>query len=175
MKEIVSVQHILWPALLLAGLTSCGGSEAPQSAPPGETASGPESAASPTCALLTADDIQAALGKAPGAPQAPAGTQDCLWPAADDPSTNLVRLAYSDSGYSSYEDFVTSYQAEFGGEQPPTEYYRPIQGVGDWAMWVSDENALQVYQGGRMLQVGTTPPDEQQALALAQKALPRLP
>jgi len=157
-------------------LTSCGGSEAPQgeSASAEIPASEPQAAASGTCALLNADEIQEVLGKAPGAPQTPEGTQDCIWSSADDPSSTLVRLTTSDSGFTSYDGFVASYQAEFGGEQPPTEYYRPIEGVGDWAMYVADENALQVFTGGRMLQVGTNPPDEQQAIALAQKAVPRL-
>jgi hypothetical protein len=84
-------------------------------------------------------------------------------------------VTYSESGFASYDGFVASYQAEFGGEEPPREYYRPIEGVGDWAMYVADENALQAYKGGRMLQVGTNPPDEAQAVALAQKALARFP
>ncbi|MGH9388487.1 MAG: hypothetical protein ACRD1Z_02660, partial [Vicinamibacteria bacterium] len=85
------------------------------------------------------------------------------------------RLTTSDTGFASYDGFVASYQAEFGGEEPPREYYRPIEGVGDWAMYVADENAVQAFSGGRMLQVATNPPDEGQALALAQRAIPRLP
>jgi hypothetical protein len=87
----------------------------------------------------------------------------------------LVRLTVSDSGYATYDAFVASYGAEFGGEQPPREYYRPIEGVGDWAMFVADENAVQVFQSGKMVQVVTSPPDENQSVALARKVLPRLP
>jgi hypothetical protein len=167
------------PAILFAAVTafaSCGRSEAP----PAETAStepatGTAPAPAGTCALLTAGEIQEVLGKAPGAPQPLEGTEVCTWPSAEDPSTTLLRLTFTDSGYPSYEAFVSSYQAEFGGEEPPKQYFRPIEGVGDWAMYVADENALQVYKGSRMLQVGTVPPDEQQAIALAKKALPRLP
>jgi hypothetical protein len=175
MNDRVSIKRLVWPSLLLAGLASCGGS----GAPPGEStssepaASEPQPAASGSCALLTAEEIQEVLGKAPGASRAVEGTEDCIWSSADDPSSTLVRLTTSDSGFASYEGFVESYSAEFGGEQPPTEYYRPIEGVGDWAMYVADENALQVFKEGRMLQVGTNPPDEAQALALAQKAIPR--
>ena len=176
MRDRVSIQHVLWPALLLAGLTSCGSSEAPPAeTASAETATEPAAAASGTCALLNAEEIQEVLGKAAGASQNPEGTEDCIWSSADDPSSTLVRLTTSDSGYASYDGFVSSYAAEFGGEQPPTEYYRPIEGVGDWAMYVADENALQVFKGGRMLQVGTNPPDDAQALALAQRAIPRLP
>jgi hypothetical protein len=172
--RVPNIQHVLWPTLLLAGLTSCGSSEAPKA----ETASAETTTApavSGSCALLTVEEIQEVLGKTPGAPQTPEGTQDCIWSSADDPSSTLVRLTTSDSGYASYDGFVSSYQAEFGGEQPPTDYYRPIEGVGDWAMYVADENALQAFKGGHMLQVGTNPPDEQQAIALAQRAVPRLP
>ncbi len=177
MKDSVSIQRVLLPGLLLAGLTSCRGSEAPpsESAPASTTAAEQKAPASGTCALLTAEEIQEVLGKATGAPQSPAGTEDCLWPSAEDPSSTLVRATLSDSGFASFDGFVASYQAEFGGEEPPREYYRPIEGVGDWAMYVVDENAIQVFKGGRMFQVGTNPPDEAQAIALAQKAVPRLP
>jgi len=177
MKDRVSIQRVFWPTLLLAAVTSCGSSEAPPGEPAssGTISSEPQAALSGTCALLTAQEIQEVLGKAPGAPQTPEGTLDCIWSAADDPSSTLVRVTTSDSGYASYDGFVASYQSEFGGEQPPTEYYRPIEGVGDWAMYVADENAVQVFKGGRMLQVGTNPPDEAQAIALAHKAVPRMP
>jgi hypothetical protein len=182
MRDKVSTDHVLWPALVVAGLTacaSCGSSEAPRgesasnetAAPAAET----QAAASGTCALLTAAEIQEVLGQAPGAHQAPEGTQDCIWSSADDPSSTLVRLTTSDSGLASFDSFVISYQAEFGGEEPPREYFRPIEGVGDWAMYVADENALQVFKGGRMLQVATNPPDEARALELAKRAIPRLP
>src|SRR3990172_9827541 len=98
MKDKVFIQHILWPSLLLLGLTACGGSGAPQGESSAETAaSEPKPAASGTCALLQAEEIQEVLGKAPGAPQTPEGTQDCIWPSADDPSSTLVRLTTSDS------------------------------------------------------------------------------
>jgi hypothetical protein len=159
-------------------MLSCGGSEAPREESPAaqapESAESTAEASSAACGLLTAEEIQEALGRAPGAPQTPPGTEDCVWSAADDPSITLLRVRTSDSGYASYDSFVESYQAEFGGEQPPTEYYRPIQGVGDWAMYVADENAIQVFKGGRMLQVAPNPPNEAQALALAQKAVSRL-
>jgi len=177
MKHRVSVHRVVLPAILLAGLTCCGGSEAPQSesAPASTTAAEQKAPASGTCALLTAEEIQEVLGKAPGAPQSPEGTGECLWSSADAPSSTLVRVTVSDSGFVSFDGFVASYQAEFGGEEPPREYYRPIEGVGDWAMYVADENALQVFKGGRLLQVGTNPPDEAQAIALAQKAIQRMP
>jgi hypothetical protein len=172
--EKLAVPKMVFLLLLVAG---CGGSE---TSPPPE--SGSESAAAPaagspsgTCALLTAEDIQEVTGQAPGAPSAPPGTDDCQWPSASAPSTTLVRLTVSDSGYDTYDTFVASYGAEFGGEQPPREYYRPIEGVGDWAMYVADENAVQVFQRGKMVQVVTTPPDENQSVALARKVLPRLP
>jgi hypothetical protein len=179
MKEKVSMHHTFL-VFMFAGLLSCGGSDAPKggsgSSASSETpvAEAP-AAASSSCAILTADDIREVLGKAPGAPQTPVGTEQCIWSSADDPSVILVRLTTSDSGYASYDAFVASYAAEFGGEQPPAEYYRPIQGVGDWAMYVADESAIQVFKGGRMLQVAPNPPNEEQALALAQKAVPRLP
>ncbi len=178
MKQRVSIPRVLLSAVLLSGLTYCGGSEAPPSEPAATTgapASEPQAAASGTCALLTAAEIQEVVGKAPATPQAPVGTEDCLWPSAEEPSSTLVRVALTDSGFTSFDGFVASYQAEFGGEEPPREYYRPIEGVGDWAMYVADENALQAFKGGRMLQVGTNPPDEAQAIALAKKAIPRLP
>jgi hypothetical protein len=134
----------------------------------------PEAATSAACSLLTAEEIREVLGEAPAPPQTPEGTEECIWSSSEDPARILLRATTSDSGYASYDSFVASYSAEFGGEQPPTEYYRPIEGVGDWAMYVADENAIQVFKGGRMLQIAPNPPNEAHALALAQKAVSRL-
>jgi hypothetical protein len=164
--------------VLVAGLAACGGTTEPprEESAPAEALGTEEApaATSAACSLLTAEEIREVLGEAPAPPQTPEGTDECLWSSSEDPARTLVRVTTSDSGYPSYESFVTSYQAEFGGEQPPTEYYRPIQGVGDWAMYVADENAIQVFKGGRMVQIAPHPPNEAHALALAQKAVARL-
>jgi hypothetical protein len=79
------------------------------------------------------------------------------------------------SGFATFEAFRSSYQTEFGGEEPPPTRFKPIQGLGDWAMYVVDDGQLQIHRAGSMLLIGTTPPGEEQAVALGQKAIARLP
>ncbi|MGH9323340.1 MAG: DUF3558 family protein, partial [Vicinamibacteria bacterium] len=173
MNDLISLRSWL---ILVAGLAfsavvapGCGGGQAPEeSATTSEAASTEEASSSlDVCTLLTPAEIQEVMGQAPGDPQhLEEGLGGCAWSTADSSST-LVRIVLSGSSYDSYEDFVAGYQSEFGGEEPPTEYYRPIQGVGDWAMYLADQGALQVFQGGRMLEVATTPADEARSVELS--------
>jgi hypothetical protein len=173
MPDKHSLESRIWTVVLAGTLGACGTAQAPPAeAPPPESA---PVATSSACSLLTAAEIQEVLGRAPGAPITPPGAEDCVYPDASDSTLTILRVSLADSGYSSYDSFVATYQAEFGGEEPPREYYRPVEGIGDWAMYVADENALQVFRGGKMLQVSPNPPDEGKALGLAHKAIARLP
>jgi hypothetical protein len=113
------------------------------------------------------------MGASPGAPQA-GQTELCTWPSSSG-SGPLVQVELTESGFSTFEAFVSSYQTEFGGEEPPRERFRPIDGLGDWAMYVVDDGLLQIHRAGRMLVIVTTPAGEEQAVALGQKAIARLP
>jgi hypothetical protein len=159
-------------ALLL--LTGCGGSEPPPAETETET-SAPEPAPAATtdvCALVTAEEIQEVLGEAPGAPEASsAGLGGCRWPSASSSAT-LLEMSVAPTSLKSYDDFVADYGREFGGENPSKEYYRPHEGVGDWALYRKDDGVLQVYVGDRMLQIVAP---EEKSVAIAAMALSRFP
>jgi hypothetical protein len=154
---------------------ACGGSE-----PAGEsTPATEEPAAAPSvdvCGLLTAADIEAAVGRAAGeAAPGTSGLGECTWPSADGSVASLVHLELDEAKLDSYEDFIQSYLRDFG-EEPSRERHREVQGIGDWAMYEEDDHALRVYVGDRVLVVGlAAPAGEEQALGLAEKAVPRLP
>jgi hypothetical protein len=160
--------------IALIGFAGCGGSQPEPAATTTEDAATAPASASEACGLLTAEEIGGVMGASPGAPQpGPSGTESCNWPSAAG-SGPIVEVWLSPSGYSNFEAFVASYQSEFGGEEPSRDQYRPIDGLGDWAMYVVDDGELQIHRAGRMLQVTTSPPSEERAVALGQKAVARL-
>jgi hypothetical protein len=126
------------------------------------------------CPLLTSEDMEEVLGEAPGAPE----TSDemlgqCSWPKADGSGTlAVVRLEEAVLG--SFDEFVTEYGVEFGGENPPRDEYHPVEGVpGDWAMYVAEEQKVQAYHGEHVLEVSAPGADEEQVTALATRAMRR--
>lgn len=127
------------------------------------------------CELLVADDIEEVLGAAPGMPQADTGDpQQCTWPKSESSDEPLVHLLVTDSSYDSYDEWVSRYTQEVGEE--PGSTYRRVEGVGDWGLYIVPERALEVYRGEMMLEV-RVPSEwgEEEARALAERALPRLP
>ena len=163
-------------ATVFVALTvACGGPEpSSETAPPAEKA-----AAAPSldlCGLLTAADIEDALGQAAGdAAPGTGGLGECSWPSADGSVARLVHLELDDAKLDSYEDFIQTYLRDFG-EEPARERHPEVQGIGDWAMYEEDDHSLRVYVGARVLAVTVAAPAaEEQAMALAEKAVPRLP
>lgn len=155
----------------------CGPSPAPKETKSSESAPAETRASVDVCGLLTAAEIDQVLGRAPGEPQSGPGTEglgECTWPSAADSSSPLLSLKLSTTDLDSYDAFVHSYQTEFGGEEPSTEYYHRIQALGTWAMYVVDEGALRIYHGDRRLDVAPKPPDEEKAIALGKMAAGRL-
>ena len=154
--------------VLIAVFSGCGGSEAPPE--PAPKAEAPPAAN--LCNLLTADEIAEVMGAAPGEPTA--DSEGCAWPSAGggDP---LVELSMSRSTLKSYDDFVAEYGREFGGENPSKEYYQPVEGLGDWGLYRTTGDVLEIHSGDRMLAMIVRPASRANAEALAGKALPRLP
>jgi hypothetical protein len=161
---------------LLTFLADCGGGGAPE--PEASSASDtPAASANPVdvCGLLTTADIEEVLEKTPGEPEdGSPGMSECSWPSLEGPSP-LVHLAVTTSGLESFQAFVQSYQSEFGGEEPPREYFAPIEGLGTWAMYRVDDELLEVHIGERLLELKINPPSQDKAVALARKAIPKLP
>jgi hypothetical protein len=134
-----------------------------------------------TCELLTSAEIEAATGVAPGPGQVERPVEDappmCQWPSADGETEQLVHLIVTVNAYDDFADLARAYEEELGGA---LEGLREIDGIGDFAAWAGDEQwgVLQVYEGGRMLQVSAEPAAGRDRIAasraLAEKALPRL-
>ncbi|HXV62599.1 MAG TPA: hypothetical protein VEK15_18005 [Vicinamibacteria bacterium] len=150
---------------ILAIFSSCGDvpRETPSEAPPPEV---------DVCSFLTAAEIEDVLGLAPGEPQRGSeGIASCTW-AAPDGSGSLVQLVLRETTLGSYEDFVFEYGEEFGGENPPRDRFRPLEGPGDWSMYVADDNAIRVFRGEEELRVisEAEEADEEILIDLAEKA-----
>jgi hypothetical protein len=157
----------------LLGLTGCGGSETPERSAATESAPSPPAGGGEACGLLTTEEIAGVMGASPGAPQT-GSTGACTWPTSSGSGT-LVQVELTESGFSTFEAFVASYQSEFGGEEPSRQHYRPVEGLGDWAMFVVDDGQLQIHRAGRMLLITTSPAGEERAASLGRMALARLP
>lgn len=128
------------------------------------------------CALLTASDIEEALGAAAGS--SAAGDEAlgrCTWAAADG-SGNAVVLTLENAVLGSFDEFVTAFGEEFGGENPPRDEYHPVEGVpGDWAMYVAEEHMVRAFRGEHVLEVSAPAAEEEQVVDLATRAMGRLP
>ncbi|MEZ5331553.1 MAG: hypothetical protein R2991_05775 [Thermoanaerobaculia bacterium] len=129
--------------VLLASFIGCAGEEASSPAASErtrtetETSEAAASAAPEPCSLLTADEIEAATGIAPGPGQDVAGA--CAWSAADGSIGNLVTLTVQ-HGDVTREQWLT-----IGDEEDI------IEGVGDFAVQVGSQ--IQVFQNGWLVGV----------------------
>ena len=157
-------------ALLLAG---CGGGG--DSTP--EPKSEPDAPArADLCVLLTASDIEDALGKNAGEPEpGDEALGQCTWPASDGGDPVAV-LTLERAVLGSFDEFVEEFGEEFGGENPPQDEYHPVDGVpGDWAMYVAEEHMVRAFRGDNVLEVSSAGADEAQVIDLATRAMGRLP
>ena len=165
-------------AALIAG---CGGGgdgdsmEATESST--EATEATEVAGADVCALLTASDIEEALGTTAGDPQpgAEEGLGNCSWASAEggDPVAVLV---LEKAVLGSFDEFVAAFGEEFGGEDPPRDEYHPVDGVpGDWAMYVAEEHMVRAFRGDQVLEVSSPSAEEEQVVDLAARAMARLP
>ena len=151
----------------------CGGGGAPGES---SAASGEPDVSTPAvdlCGFLTAADIEEVLGTSPGEPEGGTeGMGECTWAAADG-SGSLVRLSLDEALLDSFDDFVMEFGEEFGGENPPEDRFHPVEGLGDWAMYVADDSAIRVFRGDRELEVRSEAAegDEETLKALAERAV----
>ena len=160
-------------AALIAGCGGGGDGDSMEATEPAtEVAAGVD-----VCALLTASDIEEALGTTAGDPQpgADEGLGNCSWASAEggDPVAVLV---LEKAVIGSFDEFVADFGEEFGGEDPPRDEYHPVDGVpGDWAMYVAEEHLVRAFRGDRLLEVSAPSAEEAQVVDLATRAMARLP
>ncbi len=158
-------------AALVAG---CGGGGDSSSST--DMSSEPADARADLCALLTASDIEEALGKTAGDPQpGDEGLGQCSWASSEGGETVAV-LTLERAVLGSFDEFVTDFGEEFGGEDPPRDEYHPVDGVpGDWAMYVAEEHMVRAFRGDQLLEVSSPSAEEAQVIDLATRAMDRLP
>lgn len=128
------------------------------------------------CALLTASDIEEALGKTAGDPEpGDEGLGQCSWASAES-GEPVVVLTLEKAVLDSFDEFVADFGEEFGGEDPPRDEYHPVDGVpGDWAMYVAEEHMVRAFRGDQLLEVSSPSAEEAQVVDLATRAMGRLP
>ena len=163
--------YLLAVGALVAG---CGGGSDSSSST--DTASEPADARADLCALLTASDIEEALGQTAGDPQpGDEGLGHCSWSSSEGGETVAV-LTLERAVLRSFDEFVADFGEEFGGEDPPRDEYHPVDGVpGDWAMYVAEEHMVRAFRGDHVLEVSSASAEETQVVDLATRAMGRLP
>ena len=140
---------LLWSA----ALSGCGEESA-------ETSRSPVQAVTDACALLTAAEVQAATGIAPGEPVDASQGQlpMCNWPAADGSNMAFVNVLVAPSGnYKSYDEAVEKWAESAAGMGFPFEAddYQEVEGAGDVGAWIVDAGMLQAHSGEIMVQITT--------------------
>lgn len=173
MKTTISNTLVFALVSALLIVVGCGGgdssgtdvsSEAPAEAP----------ARVDVCSLLTSEDIEQVLGAAPGAPSpGDEGRGECIWPEAAG-TAMMVGITLDDGTLDSFDEFVTDFGEEFGGENPPPDEYHAVEGVpGDWAMYVAEEHTVRAFSGGDEVRIEVPGAEEAQVVELASRAMGR--
>jgi hypothetical protein len=162
-----------WPVILLMPvLVACGRTPTDSAAGSSEPSRSGAARGSDTCTLLTADDIQSVMSKAPGPPRFAQGIQ-CDWPAADGSTESLVGLIVTGTTFRSYDDYAEAYRRQMNAD--PAESVRRIDGgPGLFTIGFKDMPMVQIYSGSSMVQVSTFGHEEKHALELARKVVARL-
>lgn len=153
---------------------------------PGDNRVAAQAGAPPdACELITAAEIEEVTGQAPGPPEPEElglSVSACTWPSTDpaQPTVAYVVVQYEPELPSTYAEYV-DYNRETLGELFDEERHHPVEGVGDYGVWVGDDRmgSVEIYDDHRMISVdvnatgGRSP--RENSIALAEKALARLP
>ena len=143
--------------MLLASVSLSACNDEPATA----TSSRPASqAVTDACALLTATEIEAATGIAPGPPKDVSQAQlpMCNWPTADGSNPAFLTLMIGPShNYTSYDDAMQKWAESAADMGFPFEAddYQEVDGVGDVGAWMAEAGSLQAHTGTTMIQVMT--------------------
>jgi hypothetical protein len=133
-------------ALLTAGASGCSVEAPEERATPPEGLTAPqndlaESAPTPGCELITAAEIEAAMGQAPARSEWDDSTlRGCSWYRADGrPLLGLV-IGAAPATYEEYLDNVRQQTEETGSGLAGVETSR-VDGIGDYAVWHEQEGS----------------------------------
>jgi len=169
-----NARRLFYSLAVAALVAGCGGG--------GDSSSGTDASPEPAdtradvCGLLTATDIEEAMGMTAGDPQpGDEGLGHCSWASAESGDPVAV-LTLERAVLDSFDEFVADFGEEFGGEDPPRDEYHPVDGVpGDWAMYVAEEHMVRAFRGDQVLEVSSPSAEEEQVVDLAARAMARLP
>lgn len=166
-----SIPTLLAACCVAFAALACGGGDS--STPPREETAAPPSV--DLCGLLTPTDIEDAIGTSVGEPTSGTeGKGQCTWPKADGSGAAVV-LVLDDADFDSFDDFVTDFGVQFGGENPPRDRFHPVEGLGDWAMYQGDDDMVRVFVDDEELDVTANGAEEAQIADLAGRAIARMP
>lgn len=110
------------------------------------------------CRLLTAAEIEAATGIAPGEPQDMSQVQGqlpmCTWPAADGSGRNVASILVTRGGMKDYDQFLEMTRTGLGADFDESTLQH-VPDVGDFGVWMGEGSwgMLQVYDADMMVQV----------------------
>ena len=143
---------------------ACGEADSPRE----NTPAGGSAAPKDVCSLLTAEDINAVTGIAPGASRFE--SNQCIWPRKDRPEDMLVQLMVAPASYRSYDDLAKAYREQMDGADPATAM-EPLDGVGvgRFAVGYKEMPLVQIYTDKAMVQVATFGNPREHALELAKR------
>lgn len=163
-------------AWLLGGCSREGPADEPGREAEATSAEAAAETAADGCALLTAEEIQAATGLSPVASEAAGvGDMDCDWSASD--GRTLVGVVVSRT-QDTYEEYIQNVRQTAPEMVAESEAGR-VDGVGDYAIWYQ-AGYLNAVRDGRLLVVWTyaEPTNgkskREAAIELARSGLPRL-
>lgn len=166
--QCVFASFVLAP-LTLTAVAACGGDAA-------SSGSGSASSRTPlesltACSLLTAEEIEAATGRAAaeGKDMSQVGGRlpICTWPPADGESFDtLVNVLVSVNAYRNYAQFLESARASPVAGAFGEDAVEEVTGVGEFGVWIREAGMLQIYSGDRVVQI-TVPTDGGDPLAVA--------
>jgi hypothetical protein len=130
------------------------------------------------CPLLDPGAIAEVLGESPGPPERTPGkfAATCKWPSADGRTPELVHvLITTGAAVASFEDYDRRGRAAMKGRFADTPI-QPVAGFGDFAVWAGDDasGALQVFEGGRLVQVTVARVGDRPALDVARALMGRV-
>lgn len=173
--------HLPSPATVLSaavlGLVLTGCSEPPAAS----TSGGQTKTQTEACTLLLSSEITDVLGSPVGEGVDPnTVVPTCQWPPEGEstPFVPVVQITLVRDSAGSFDTWLSQMRAEYdeSGFDFNADNYRRVDGIGEWAVYIADGGLLMVGQRGTLLQVMVSSgPDHARQVALARRALARLP
>jgi hypothetical protein len=164
-----SMRHaVRWLTVTVVAAAALACSGTSEQSPREEATQGASADPKAACSLLTAEDINAVMGIAPGEPRFE--SNQCIWPRGDRPEELLVQLMVAPPSYRSYDDLARAYREQMDGADP-AQAMEPLDGigVGRFAVGFREMPMVQIYTDKALVQVSTFGNKREHALELAKR------